>query len=98
MRDEATMEKDTLLSRVSARYERIEAALAALTPQQWLAPTTPDAWSVKDMLAHITTWLDRLVEVTDAALRGAEPAHAAVGLSDAEVDAVNAAVCCGASR
>jgi hypothetical protein len=84
------MDKDALLSQMRASYERIEAALAALTPQQWTAAREPGAWSARDVVAHLTSWLDRLVDTADAALKGTRPELPVAGLSDAEVDAWNA--------
>ncbi len=86
------MDKDTLLSQMEASYARIEAALAALTPEQWLATAQANGWTVKDTVAHMTDWLERLVAAADAAMSGKPPTQPVSGLSDAEVDAWNAQV------
>jgi hypothetical protein len=88
--EQTTMDKETLLSQMRASYERFETALDALTPEQWQARPAPDAWALKDTLAHITAWLERLVDAVDAALDGKEPQMPVVGLSDEDVDHLNA--------
>ncbi len=93
--DETAMDKDTLLSAMRASYERIEAALATLTPEQWQAPASGDAsgdasWTLKDTLAHLTFWLAQLDDLANAALNGSKPKQPHVELTDAEVDELNA--------
>lgn len=86
------MDKDSLLSQMNASYERVEAALGALMPEQWQASAQADEWTVTDSVAHMTAWLERLADAADAALRGKSPRHPVSGLSDADVDAWNAQV------
>ncbi len=86
------IDKATLLSQMRASYERVAAALAALTPEQWLASSQTGEWNVKDTVAHMTTWLERLVDAADAALQGKPPTQPVSGLSRADVDAWNAQV------
>ena len=37
----------------SEEYRRIDRVLAALTPEQWLAPTDCTDWQVRDIVAHL---------------------------------------------
>jgi hypothetical protein len=87
---EVEMDKEALFGAMSAGYDRIESALAALTPAQWLAH--PGAWSVKDVVAHLTAWMTRLVDIVDAAVQDKPPAQPVVGQSDADIDAHNAEI------
>lgn len=88
--EQTEMDKETLLSQMRASYERFEAALDALTPEQWFARPAPDGWALKDTLAHITAWLERLVDAVDAAQSGKAPTLPVAGLSDEDVDLWNA--------
>lgn len=88
----AEMDKETLLAKMRGSYERVEEALAALTPEQWQASARTDGWTVTDSVAHMTAWLARLVDTTEAALQRKAPHNPASGLSDADVDAWNAQV------
>ncbi len=90
MDETVTMGKDGVLRRMNTSYERIEAALDALTPQQWIAPRELGAWSARDVVAHLTYWLDRLVEEVDAVGQQKPPKEPSKGMSDADVDAANA--------
>jgi len=95
MAEQATMaERETTPTTVAALAERVrgsraafDAAVARLTPEQFLA-TSDDDWSAKDVLAHVAAW-----EQGITAVMLGEPRAAAMGLSvDAaalEIDAVN---------
>lgn len=86
----AEMDKDGLLKRMNASYERVETALDALTPEQWVAPRELGAWSARDVVAHLTAWLEKLSDELDAVMAGKPPQVSIVNLSDADVDAMNA--------
>ncbi|HEY7851252.1 MAG TPA: ClbS/DfsB family four-helix bundle protein [Ktedonobacterales bacterium] len=90
MSETEAMDKEGLLRRMNASYERIASTLDTLTPQQWLAPRELGAWSARDVVAHLTYWLDRVVAEVDAVAQRKAPRQPTAGLSDAEVDAANA--------
>lgn len=96
------MDKDTLLGQMSASYERVEAALARLTPERLAAPARAGAenaakndaegasdWTLKDTLAHLTFWLAQLDDLASAALNDTKPKQPHAELTDAEVDDLN---------
>jgi len=89
---ETEMDKETLFGQMRASYEQVEAALAALAPERWQASARSDGWTVKDSVAHMTAWLERLVEAAEAAQGSKPPRQPVSGLSDADVDAWNAEV------
>lgn len=84
------MDKDGLFSQMGASYERVEAALAALTPEQWVTPREAGAWSPRDIVAHLTAWLERLSLEMDAITVNKSPQVSIVGLSQPDIDAFNA--------
>lgn len=56
----------------------------------WEQPGVLDDWSVKDLLAHITAWEERLLEWTAASLRGETPERPAPGMTWDDLDRLNA--------
>ena len=59
--DEPTT-KAQLLEFIQQEHTRLKAQLARLNQQQMVQPGAQDDWSIKDMLAHITTWEQLMVE------------------------------------
>ncbi len=50
------MTKDQLLTRLDAAWRDFEASYAGLTNSQLLIPNVTGAWSVRDIIAHVTWW------------------------------------------
>jgi hypothetical protein len=48
--------KEKLLEEIRVRHQRLEEKIASLPPEVLLRPKTVGAWSVKDTVAHLTTW------------------------------------------
>lgn len=67
------IDKSELLVRIRAERERLEETLARLSEEQMVEPGVVDDWSVKDILAHLVTWEQRMVRWMDQALRGEVP-------------------------
>lgn len=70
-------------------------ALAALSPGQLEVPVTgPDRWSGRDLVAHLTFWLEHVLEVArELAVGETSPAHARMEAAwAAGGDALNAQV------
>ena len=56
------MDKQELLDRMRREHARLEGAVAGLTPDEMIRPGVSGTWSVKDVLAHVTWWEQRLIE------------------------------------
>ncbi|TAK11106.1 MAG: ClbS/DfsB family four-helix bundle protein [Anaerolineae bacterium] len=83
--------KTRLLNQIHTARAELDAALAALTPEQMEARTAPDAWSAKDTLAHIGLWEQMLVQFQLPGLRPEEPyVVAGVTITEYDVDDMNA--------
>ena len=82
--------KATLLDRVSNGYNAFERLLSPLTQEQMLAPELNDGWSVKDNIAHLTSWHRRLLEMLSAARLRREPAQIPGLADDVTLDQINA--------
>lgn len=85
-----TIDRNALLDQIRTARAELDAALAALTPEQMEARSAPDAWSVKDVLAHIGLWEQMLVLYQ---LPGREPVEpydvAGVTITEYDVDDLN---------
>ena len=86
---EEQMNKAILLDKIRARYDEFERVLAPLNESQMTTTGVMDGWSIKDILAHITSWQKRTVERLSAAKRNGRPAHQPVS-NEEEMDRVNA--------
>ena len=82
----------TLLGEVLRAHARLAMALADLTPDQLVQPGVVGDWSVKDILAHISFWEDRMVQDMRTARRGETPTplHAQGESWEEAIDRVNA--------
>ena len=87
-RDDQT--REGLLARTREQHARLMALLAPLPDDDLTRPgvTQPDNWSVKDHLAHLTWWSDRMIDMVG----GAPDPIEALPTADESEDAVNAAV------
>jgi len=62
------MNRQELLANLEAGREQLEAALARIDPMRIMEPSLHDSWSVKDLLAHLGWWEQRVVNIYDAIL------------------------------
>ena len=73
------------------RRERaaLENTLSQLAEEQLLQLLGPDGWTVKDLLAHITIWEQRMVQWTRESLRGYTPERPAPEMTWDDLDRLN---------
>lgn len=86
---EEQMDKDKLLAEIRLERERFETTLARVDPQQMLLPGVIDEWTVKDLLAHITVWEQRMVSWLAEAVRDVEPQMLPAGMTWDDLDQWN---------
>jgi len=93
-----TMTKDQLLERIEREHATFAGSFAHLSDAQMTQPGVENEWSVKDILAHISFWHQRLSYLLDCALRGepfarlrneGEDGEAAIDRVNAENEAAN---------
>jgi hypothetical protein len=65
--------KSKLLEQIRSEHGLLEATLARLTHPQMLIPGVDGEWSVKDALAHISTWERWMIRWTNSLIRGEKP-------------------------
>jgi len=82
------MNQQALTAAIKEARARLEAALRGLTDEQMLLPGAAGAWSVKDILAHLTAWEVDLLTNLGKARRGQKPGKA--NWTQAEIEAQNA--------
>lgn len=61
MSKSATMGKDKLLDLIHTERRRLEKNIESLTNEQKTKPGVVDNWSVKDLMAHLTVWEQRML-------------------------------------
>jgi len=83
------IDKASVLKEMNTSYTALEAILASLDMTQYFIEGVIPGWSIKDILAHITSWHHRLYQLLDAALCDQEPAFSGPDNIE-ELDALNA--------
>ncbi len=67
------MTKEQLLARLGDAWRDFEASYAGLTEQQLLIPNVTGAWSVRDIIAHVTWWEEEALEHLPLIRAGGRP-------------------------
>ncbi len=82
------MDKASILDEMSTNYAALEGILAPLNETQMTTEGVAGEWSIKDILAHLTAWQQRLLVWLHAAARHEKPTL--IGLaSEEETDGLN---------
>jgi hypothetical protein len=83
------MNKAGVLDAMRTGYATLEKTLAPLEEAQMTTPGVNEAWSIKDIIAHITAWQYALLDRLHAAARGVTPTSYASELTDEDIDNLN---------
>lgn len=67
------MTKAEFINTLRVERAKLDSTLAALTPRQLTRRVTPEAWSIKDHLAHLTYWEQYMLQRVRQALLGESP-------------------------
>jgi hypothetical protein len=86
---EEPMTKQTVLENILREREALEKTLAGLTDDQMTQPGVESDWSVKDILAHITDWEQRMVRWIEQSELGEIPERPAPGMTWNDLDRLN---------
>jgi hypothetical protein len=81
--------KNELLASIRTTRELLDKKFSKLTPKQMVWPGSMDDWSVKDILAHLVDWEQRLVGWYRAGQRGEIPETPAPGYTWRELPRLN---------
>jgi hypothetical protein len=86
---EQTMTKARLLALIRTERKLLDAELADLDGDQMTKPGVEGRWSIKDLLAHITVWEQRMIQWLKQALRGEVPQQLPSGMTWDDLDRWN---------
>ncbi len=67
------MNRQQFLARLEAAWSAFQASYAGLSDEQLLAPGVAGAWSVKDVIAHVTWWEEEALRHLPVILAGGRP-------------------------
>jgi len=81
--------KHELLGILQAEKSRLEIIVGRLTEAQLLEPGIEDNRSVKDLLAHITAWEQRMINWLNESVAGLVPQRPAPGMTWDDLDRLN---------
>jgi hypothetical protein len=87
---ERTMTKARLLALIRSERKSLDAELADLDGDQMTKPGVEGRWSIKDLMAHITAWEQRMIEWLKQALRGEVPKQLPTSITWEDLDRLNA--------
>jgi hypothetical protein len=62
-----------LLARIDKSWEELQRSIEGLTDAQLTQPETMDQWSIRDVLAHITTWEGEALQHLPTIMSGGRP-------------------------
>src|SRR5690606_39158975 len=84
------VKKAELLKRINEGWDKLQAYIATLKPEQLTEPTDENGWTGKDHLIHLAVWEDGIDALLNKQIR-----HQRMGLADgmwgnAHVDVINA--------
>jgi hypothetical protein len=81
-------DREKLLRRLDAAWQDFQASYADLSEEQLLEPNVTGAWSIRDLIAHVTTWEEEALKHLPAVLEGRRPPRYSVTYGG--IDAFNA--------
>ena len=67
------MNRQQLLTKLDKAWAEIEESFAGLSESQMTEPGVTGDWSVKDILAHVTTWEEEALKYLPLILTGGKP-------------------------
>jgi len=82
------MNRRQLLQRLDKAWMEFKASYAGLSKEQLMEPGVTGAWSIRDIIAHVTTWEEEALEHMPSILEGRRPPRYSVAYGG--IDAFNA--------
>jgi hypothetical protein len=86
---EENMTKEKLIQEIHDERMRLEKTLEEVSELQMVMPGVMDDWTVKDFLAHITVWEQRMIAWLEQTLRNEVPEMLPPGLTWDDLDQWN---------
>jgi hypothetical protein len=82
------MDRTQLLNRLNKAWEELEASYAGLSDSELMEPGVTGEWSVRDIIAHVTSWEEEALTHLPVMLAGGTPPKYSVRYGG--IDAFNA--------
>jgi hypothetical protein len=82
------MDRRRLLEQLDTVWEAFKASYAGMSDSQLLEPGVTGAWSVRDIIAHVTAWEEEALKYLPLILEGGKPPRYSVTYGG--IDAFNA--------
>jgi hypothetical protein len=86
---EEGMTKTKIIESIRSERGSLDTVLGRLSETQMTGPAIESDWTVKDILAHIADWEQRMVRWTEESLRGEVPERPAPGMTWDDLDRLN---------
>jgi hypothetical protein len=86
---EEGMSKEKMIQEIQTERMRLEKTLEDIPEQQMITPGVEEDWAVKDLLAHITVWEQRMVAWLEQTIRDEVPEMLPPGLTWDDLDQWN---------
>jgi len=67
------VDREQLLKRLDKAWENFQDSHQGLSDAQLMAPGVTGSWSVRDIIAHVTTWEEEALKYLPMILKGARP-------------------------
>jgi len=83
------MSKEKLIKEIQIERLHLERTLEKISRQQMINPGVMDDWTVKDLLAHITIWEQRMVRWLEQTVRDEVPEMLPPGMTWDDLDRWN---------
>lgn len=83
------LNKTQLLDVCQAEYNKLEKLLEGLTPEQMDGPSAPEAWSIKDIIAHLYEWQQMVFRWYETSLKGELTSVPGEGFNWGQIPALN---------
>ena len=83
------MTKIMILAAIESEWRALQEIIYGLTPVQMTQPGVESDWTVKDILAHVSTWEKLMRQWTKEYLQGQVPQRPAPGMDWDDLDALN---------
>lgn len=67
------MKRAQLLNRLESAWASLQESFAGLSDDQLIEPGVSEEWSVRDILAHVTTWEQEALQYLPLIVKGGTP-------------------------
>jgi len=84
--------KENILALMRMEHDELVEAIQQIDQSLWERPFSPGEWTIKDTLAHLTSWEIKMRQWLEETLRGEIPSRPAYSFTQEELDWMNAEI------